>query len=58
VERGQGKGNEKHHNIKDALKASIMEVMTNMNKEEVKRVCSQFRSRLKKVMAANGSYIE
>jgi len=52
----KAKVNAKHHNIKDDLKA-YMEV-TYMNKEEVKRACSRFRSRLKKVMQVNGDYIE
>ncbi|KOC62582.1 hypothetical protein WH47_04243 [Habropoda laboriosa] len=53
----EAKVNANPHNAKDSLRASIMEVMRNMDKEEVKRICNQFKSRLEKVVIADGGVI-
>lgn len=51
------KVNKVSYNTKDAFKDAMIKVMTNMPKEEVKRACSKFRSKLEKVIAPDGGYI-
>lgn len=43
---------------RDALKRKITEVMRRMDQEEVARACACFRTRLEKVIGAEGGYIE
>ncbi|XP_054714652.1 uncharacterized protein LOC129224251 [Uloborus diversus] len=52
------KVNAKFHNTKDALRATITEVVPNVDRKEVKHAWGRFRSRLQRVVAANGGYIE
>ncbi|XP_054709168.1 uncharacterized protein LOC129218873 [Uloborus diversus] len=52
------KVNAKFHNTKDALRATITVVVLNVDRKEVKHACGRFRSRLERVVAANGGYIE
>ncbi|XP_053947683.1 uncharacterized protein LOC128856410 [Anastrepha ludens] len=54
----EAKVNAKPHNTKDALKTTIEEVMTTMDKGEVTRACGRFRSTLEQVIARDGGYIE
>ena len=55
---GEEKVNAKFHNTREGLKATIHEVMINMDKKEVKCACSLFRSRLEQVVEADGDCIE
>jgi len=50
--------NRTSHNTKQALKDRIVEVFNNIPKEDVVRACTRFRSRLEKVVAANGDFFE
>ena len=50
--------NQRAHNTKDSLKASIKEVMRKMNKEVVARACDRFCSRVERVVEADGGFIE
>ena len=43
---------------KTPSKASIREVMQKMNKEVVARACNRFRSRVERVVEADGGFIE
>jgi hypothetical protein len=42
---------------KQSLITTIMEVLSNIPREATKRACSRFRSRLEKVVVANGDFI-
>ena len=46
------------HNTLDSLKTSIVAGFANMAREEVTRACSRFRSRVEKVIEAEGSFFE
>ena len=46
------------HNTLDSLKTSIMDGFANMPREEVTRACSRFRSRVEKVIEAEGSFFK
>ena len=54
----EGDVNKAPHNTKESLIVKIMEVFANMFREKVALACNQFRSRLEKVIAANGDFIE
>ena len=43
---------------KEALKAVIRDAMINMDRNAIAKACSSFRSRLEKVLVANGGRIE
>jgi hypothetical protein len=45
------------HNTKVSLIASIKEVFSKFPREDLKLACSQFRSRLEKVVTAEGDFI-
>ena len=45
-------------NTKDELKARIMADFTNLNKENVRKACRKFRSRLEAVVEANNNLVE
>ena len=49
--------NRSPHNTKQSLITSIMEVFSNMSREDVKKACSRFLSRLEEVVAAEGDFI-
>jgi hypothetical protein len=42
---------------KQSLITTIMEVFSNINREDLKRACSPFLSRLEEVFAAKGDFI-
>ena len=50
--------NEHPHNTKDSLKAAIVRVMPDMNKEPLIRACNQFRPHIEAVIGATGGFIE
>ena len=50
--------NQRPHNTKASLKASICEVVDKIKKEVVVRVCSRFRTRIEKMIAAEGGFME
>ena len=50
--------NRTSHNTKEALMARIVEVFANIPKADVVKACSRFRSRIEKVVAANGDFFE
>ena len=50
--------NEHHNNIRDSLKAAIIRVMSDMNKEQLIRACNRFRPRIEAVIDATGGFIE
>ena len=54
----EGDVNKAPHNTRESLIVKIMEVFPNMSREEVALACKQFRTRLEKVIAANGDFIE
>lgn len=49
--------NRSPHTTKQSLITTIHEVFTNMSREDVKKACSRFRSRLEEVVAAEGDFI-
>jgi hypothetical protein len=49
--------NRSSHIKKTVLITTIMEVFSNIPREDLKRACSPFRSRLEKVVAAKGDFI-
>ena len=50
--------NRSPHNTKESLITSIREVFANFSREDLKRACSRFRSRLEEVVAAEGDFIQ
>ena len=54
----EGKVNSRPYNNKEALKAAIRDAMINMDRNAIAKACSSFRSRLEKVVAADGGHIE
>ena len=50
--------NEHPYNTKDSLKATIVRVMSDMNKEQLIKACNQFRPRIQAVIDACGRFIE
>lgn len=50
--------NKRPHNTKDSLMAKITEVMANLNKTMVSSACQRFRSRIERVVEAEGGFIE
>ena len=50
--------NEYPHNSKDSLKAAIIRIMSDMNKEQLIRGCNRFRSRRETVIDVSGGFIE
>ena len=54
----EAKTNKHAHNTVDSLKGAIMEAFATINKDMVAKACGSFRSRLEKVVAAAGGYIE
>ena len=52
------KVNEHPHNTKDSLKAAIVRVMSDMNKEQLIRACNQFQPCIEAVIDASGGLIE
>jgi hypothetical protein len=49
--------NRSSHKKKQSLITTIMEVFSNIPREDLKRVCSPFPSRLEKVFAAKSDFI-
>lgn len=49
--------NRSPHNTKDSLISSIMEVFSNIPREDVIHACSRVRSRLEEIIEANGDFI-
>jgi hypothetical protein len=49
--------NRSPHNIKQSLITSIMKVIADLSREDVRRACSRFRSRLEEVVEARGDFI-
>ncbi len=49
--------NRPSHKKKQFLITTIMEIFSNILREAIKRVCSPFRSRVEKVVAAKGDFI-
>ena len=50
--------NEYGHDTKNFLKAAIVRVMSDMNKEQLIRACNRFRPRIEAVINASGGFIE
>ena len=50
--------NRSAHQSKESLITAIKEVFADLPREMVKKACSRFRSRLERVVAANGDFIE
>ena len=50
--------NEHPNNIKDSLKAPIVWVMSDMNKEQLVRAFNRFRSHIEAVIDASGGFME
>ena len=50
--------NEHSNNTKDSLKAVIVRVMSDINKEQLIRACNRFRPRIEAVTDAGGGFIE
>ena len=50
--------NENPHNAKDSLKTAIVQVMSDMNKDQLIRACNRFRPRIEAVIDASGGFIE
>jgi transposase len=50
--------NEHPHTTKESLKAAILRIMTNINKDHLIKACKRFRSRIEAVIAAEGDFIE
>lgn len=50
--------NSKAHLTIKSLQDAVKKVMAHLEREEVKRACSRFRSRLEAVVAANGGHFE
>ena len=48
---------EHSHNTKDSLKAAIVRVMSDINKEQVIFACNRFRHRIEAVIDASGGFI-
>jgi hypothetical protein len=49
--------NRSPHNTKQSLITSIMKVFADLSREDVRRACSRFRSRLEEVVEARGDFI-
>jgi hypothetical protein len=49
--------NRSPHNTKQSLITSIMKVFADLSREDVRRACSRFRSRLEEVIEARGDFI-
>jgi hypothetical protein len=49
--------NRSPHNTKASLIASIKAIFSNFPREDLKKACSQFWSRLEEVVAAEGDFI-
>lgn len=49
--------NSRPYNTKEVHKAAIRDAIANMDRDDVTKARSSFRSRLEKVMGADGSYI-
>ena len=47
-----------YHNTVESLKRDIVKAFKNLEREQVKKVCSRFRSRLQRVVQADGGHIE
>lgn len=50
--------NRSSHNTKQALMDRIKEVFASLPRDDVVKACSRFRSRIEKVVAANGDFFE
>jgi len=50
--------NRSAHKNRESLISAIKEVFADIPREHVTKACSRFRSRLEKVVAANGDFIE
>ena len=50
--------NRSAHQSKESLITAIKEVFADLPREMVKKACSRFWSRLERVIAANGNFIE
>ena len=50
--------NRSAHQSKESLITAIKEVFADLPREMVKKACSRFRSRLERVVTANGDFIE
>ena len=50
--------NKNAHHSREALKRTIQETMEVMDRTVVKRACGRFRSRLERMVAAEGGFIE
>ena len=54
----ESKINSIYHTDLDSLKASIVEQFALLDNQAISRACKAFRTRVEKVVAANGGYIE
>ena len=50
--------NEHLHNTKDSLKAAIVQVMSDINKEQLIRDFNRFQPRIEAIIAASNGFIE
>jgi hypothetical protein len=53
----EGDVNRSPHNTKQSLITSIMKVFADLSREDVRRACSRFQSRLEEVVEARGNFI-
>ena len=50
--------NEYPYNTKDSLKATMIQIISDVNKEQIIRACNWFRPRIEAVIDASGGFIE
>jgi hypothetical protein len=49
--------NRSPHNTRQSLITSIIKVIADLSREDVRRACSRFQSRLEEVVEARGDFI-